>query len=212
MFTLIRAIFLAQNYISEQSAIRSNTVSTMFTLIRAIVLAQNYISEQSAIRSNTVSTILFSAVHDISRSFDFLFMTFPGVLILLRPKIPTATPFGGGGTMFTLIRAIVLAQNYISEQSAIRSNTVSTILFSAVHDISRSFDFFPTATPFGGGGTMFTLIRAIVLAQNYISEHSAIRSNTVSTILFSAVHDISRSFDFFPTATPFGGGGEQCLR
>ena len=123
----------------------------MFTLIRAIVLAQNYISEQSAIRSNTVSTILFSAVHDISRSFDFLFMTFPGVLIFLRPKIPTATPFGGGGTMFTLIRAIVLAQNYISEQSAIRSNTVSTILFSAVHDISRSFDFFPTATPFGGG-------------------------------------------------------------
>ena len=165
--SLIRAIFLAQNYISEQSAIRSNTVSTMFTLIRAIVLAQNYISEQSAIRSNTVSTILFSAVHDISRSFDFLFMTFPGVLIFLRPKIPTATPFGGGGTMFTLIRAIVLAQNYISEQSAIRSNTVSTILFSAVHDISRSFDFFfmtfpgvliflrpkiPTATPFGGGG------------------------------------------------------------
>ena len=88
---------MAQNYISEQSAIRSNTVSTMFTLIRAIVLAQNYISEQSAIRSNTVSTILFSAVHDISRSFDFLFMTFPGVLIFLRPKIPTATPFGGGG-------------------------------------------------------------------------------------------------------------------
>ena len=68
-----------------------------------------------------------SAVHDISRSFDFLFMTFPGVLIFLRPKIPTATPFGGGGTMFTLIRAIVLAQNYISEQSAIRSNTVSTM-------------------------------------------------------------------------------------
>ena len=132
--------------------------------------------------SNTVSTILFSAVHDISRSFDFLFMTFPGVLIFLRPKIPTATPFGGGGTMFTLIRAIVLAQNYISEQSAIRSNTVSTILFSAVHDISRSFDFFPTATPFGGGGTMFTLIRAIVLAHNYISEQSAIRSNTVSTM------------------------------
>ena len=57
MFTLIRAIFLAQNYISEQSAIRSNTVSTMFTLIRAIFLAQNYISEQSAIRSNTVSTM-----------------------------------------------------------------------------------------------------------------------------------------------------------
>ena len=87
MFTLIRAIVLAHNYISEQSAIRSNTVSTMFTLIRAIVLAQNYISEQSDIRSNTVSTTFTAG----KKTQSFLF---PGVLI--RPKIPTATPFGGG--------------------------------------------------------------------------------------------------------------------
>ena len=32
--------------------------------------------------------------------------------------------------MFTLIRAIVLAHNYISEQSAIRSNTVSSVIRS----------------------------------------------------------------------------------
>ena len=66
--------------------------------------------------------LLFSAVHDISRTFEMLtpnsppqeppgvgwvknkfywfsgqFMTFPGLLILWPPKIPTATPFGGGG-------------------------------------------------------------------------------------------------------------------
>ena len=74
MFTLIRAIVLAKNYISEQSDIRSNTVSTMFTLIRAIVLAKNYISEQSDIRSNTVSTMFTAGKKNevvfVSRSFD----------------------------------------------------------------------------------------------------------------------------------------------
>ena len=32
--------------------------------------------------------------------FSLQFMTFAGLLIFLPPKIPTATPFGGGGGFF----------------------------------------------------------------------------------------------------------------
>ena len=32
--------------------------------------------------------------------FSLQFMTFPGLLIFWPPKIPTATPFGGGGNCF----------------------------------------------------------------------------------------------------------------
>ena len=32
--------------------------------------------------------------------FSLQFMTFPGLLIFWPPKIPTATPFGGGGIFY----------------------------------------------------------------------------------------------------------------
>ena len=64
--------------------------------------------------------------------FSLQFMTFPGLLIFWPPKIPTATPFGGGG-------GIVLS------------------IFSTVHEIYRTFEILtpkspPPGTPQGGMG------------------------------------------------------------
>ena len=49
-------------------------------------------------------------------------MTFPGLLIFWPPKIPTATPFGGGGGFFFPI-------------------------FSTVHEIYRTFDILTPNPP-----------------------------------------------------------------
>ena len=64
--------------------------------------------------------------------FSLQFMTFPGLLIFWPPKIPTATPFGGGGGIFLSI-------------------------FSTVHEIYRTFEILtpkspPPGTPRGGMG------------------------------------------------------------
>ena len=55
--------------------------------------------------------------------FSGQFMTFPGLLIFWPPKIPTATPFGGGGGNFFLS------------------------IFSTVHEIYRTFEILTTNPP-----------------------------------------------------------------
>ena len=66
--------------------------------------------------------------------FSLQFMTFPGLLICWPPKIPTATPFGGGGDFFLS-------------------------MFSTVHEIYRTFEMLtpnspppPPGSPRGGMG------------------------------------------------------------
>ena len=60
--------------------------------------------------------------------FSLQFMTFPGLLIFWPPKIPTATPFGGGGGFFLSI-------------------------FSTVHEIYRTFEILtPNGNPPGWDG------------------------------------------------------------
>ena len=97
--------------------------------------------------------------------FSLQFMTFPGLLIFWPPKIPTATPFGGGGGFFLSIFSTVheidrtfeiFTPNSPPPRGGIGKKQM-LLIFWTVNDISRSFDplKFPLRPPMVGGGEIF---------------------------------------------------------
>ena len=83
--------------------------------------------------------------------FSLQFMTFPGLLIFWPPKIPTATPFGGGGivlSIFSTVHEIYRTFEILTPKSPRQEppgvgwvKKQILLIFWTVHDISRSFDF-----------------------------------------------------------------------